>query len=248
MQFFRNLSVRAKLFSGFGVVLALTTVLGVVLLSQLGTVNSISQTVSGGDFPSVVTIGDMQKSLNDYWSSTVEGVVETSPSSRAGQAQSVAQDAQTIDTDLKNYARLARPGQDTVDYHQVQAQWAAAQSANSPLLSRTIQDTPATAALVSKLDTQTFTPLQTLLGSWSVVNQKTTAADTGKITSAYSSARTLGIALLVLAVVIGLGIAFLVSRSIKRGVDVVLDRLRSLRDKGDGAPDARDLRRSPAAI
>jgi CHASE3 domain sensor protein len=40
MQWFRNLSVRAKLFGGFGVVLALTAIMGVVLLSELGTVNS----------------------------------------------------------------------------------------------------------------------------------------------------------------------------------------------------------------
>lgn len=36
MQFLRDLSVRGKLFAGFGIVLALTLVLGVVLLSQLG--------------------------------------------------------------------------------------------------------------------------------------------------------------------------------------------------------------------
>ncbi len=232
MQFFRDMSVRGKLFSGFGVVLALTVVLGVVLLSQLSTVNSISQTVSGSDFPSVVQIGDMQRTLNDYWSSTVEGIVETNPSSRAGQAQAAALDAQTIDTDLRNYAKLAGAGQDTVDYHQVQAQWAAAKSADSPLLSSTIQNTPATQALVSKLDTQTFTPLQTLMTSWSGVNQKTAAADTRTSASTYSSALTLGIVLLVLAVVIGVGIAFLVSRSIKRGVDVVLDRLHQLQMKG----------------
>ena len=49
--------------------------------------------------------------------------------------------------------------------------------------------------------------------------------------STYSSAKTIGIALLVIAVLLGLAIAFLVSRSIKSAVDVVLDRLSSLRDK-----------------
>ena len=40
MQFIRDLSVRAKLFGGFGAVLGLTAVLGVVLILQIGSVHS----------------------------------------------------------------------------------------------------------------------------------------------------------------------------------------------------------------
>jgi len=168
--------------------------------------------------------------LNDYEASTVEGIVETTPSARAAQEQSAAQDARTLDTDLRNYARLASPGQDTTDYHSVQAQWAMFKTANGPLLSSTVRESPATSALVLKLDTQNLTPLQTLVASWSGVNQKVAAAGSQTSASTYSSARTLGIGLLVLAIAVGLAIAFLLSSSIKRGVDVVLDRLRSLQD------------------
>jgi len=49
--------------------------------------------------------------------------------------------------------------------------------------------------------------------------------------STFSPAKTTGITLLVILALVSLGIAFLVSRSIKRGVDVVLERLSSLRDK-----------------
>ncbi len=73
VEFLRNLSVRAKLFGGFGVVLALTLVLGVVMISQLGSVNGISNTLSSSDFPSVVAINSMGLSLNDYESSTPRG-------------------------------------------------------------------------------------------------------------------------------------------------------------------------------
>ncbi|MGP0050019.1 MAG: methyl-accepting chemotaxis protein [Solirubrobacteraceae bacterium] len=228
MKFFGDLSIRAKLFGGFGVVLVVTAVLGVVMISQLGSVNGISTTISGNDLPSVAQIGDVQSSLNDYWSSTVEGIVETNPSARAGQEQSAAQDAQTIDTDLKNYAKIASPGQDTAYYHQAQAQWAAAKSADSPLLSSTIREDPATQALVTKLDTQYITALQTLTSSWSSFNQKVAAADTRTSASTYSSARTLGIGLLVLAVAIGVGIAFLISRSITRNAAFILERMSSI--------------------
>ena len=71
VQLLRDMSLRTKLFGGFGVVLVVTAVLGVVMISQLGSVNGISTTISGNDLPSVAQIGDVQSSLNDYWSSTV---------------------------------------------------------------------------------------------------------------------------------------------------------------------------------
>jgi hypothetical protein len=49
-----------------------------------------------------------------------------------------------------------------------------------------------------------------------------------QITSNYHSALTIGIVLLLVTVLLGLGTALLVSRSITRRVDVVLERIRSL--------------------
>jgi methyl-accepting chemotaxis protein len=146
----------------------------------------------------------------------------------------VAHDAQTIDTDLKDYAKLASPGQDTADWHQAQAQWAAVKSADSPLLSSTIRDTPATQAAMVKVDTQYFTPLQTLTGSWSALNQKVAAMDTRTSASAFSSAKMLGIGLLVLAVGLGLGIAFLVVRQVRGSAARIQNQLTLYIDDGAG--------------
>jgi methyl-accepting chemotaxis protein len=232
VQFFRDLSVRAKLFGGFGVVLALTLVLGVVMISRLGSVNGISNTLSTSDFPTVVAINKMYVLTNDYEASTLSGIIETNPAKRAAQQLGAAQDATAINADMASFAKLVSPGQDTTDYHTAESQWAAFKSANAPLLSKTVVETTATRALVDTLDTQNFTPLQNLFTSWSSVDEKVANRDTATSASTYSSARTLGILLLVVAIALGLGIAALVSRAIKRGVDVVLDRMTSLRDQG----------------
>ena len=230
MQFFRDLSVRWKLFGGFGLLLALTVILGVVMISRLGSVNGISNTLSTSDFPTVVAINKITVLVNDYDASSLEGIVETSPALRSREQQSAAQDSQAIDADLKSFAALASPGQDTVDYHEAQTQWASFKVANAPLLASTVVEDTATRALVNSIDVNHLSPLQTLLGSWSAIDQKVANADTKTSSSTYSSARTLGILLLVLAIALGIGIATLVSRSIKLGVDVVLDRMTSLRD------------------
>jgi hypothetical protein len=40
VQFFRDLSVRTRLFGGFGLVLALSAVLGIALIAELSSVNA----------------------------------------------------------------------------------------------------------------------------------------------------------------------------------------------------------------
>ncbi len=230
MQFFRDMSVRTKLFGGFGGVLLLTTVLGVMMITQIGSVNATAHTVAARDFPSVVMIDKVATTLNDYNAMTYQGMIQTTPSVRAADEAGAAQDATTIDGYLSSYAKYAGPGQDTTDWHAVQRQWAAYQMKNKPLLAANVTSDAAIQALVGTLDDQTFTPLQNLVGSWSVVGQKIAAAGTRASASTYSSARTLGIGLLVLVLMIGMGIAFLVSRSIKQAVDIVLERLTSIRE------------------
>ncbi len=76
-----------------------------------------------------------------------------------------------------------------------------------------------------------FDALSKTIDSWRQNNLAWADQKVKSNASTYSSAQTLGIVLLAIAVLVGLAIAFLVSRSIKRNVDLVLDRLTSLRDK-----------------
>jgi methyl-accepting chemotaxis protein len=88
---------------------------------------------------------------------------------------------------------------------------------------------PLQVALVNNT-VQRFDALKQTIVSWGQLNVALGAAQVTSNASTYSSAQTLGIGLLALAVLTGLAIAFMVSRSIKRAVDVVLERLSSLRD------------------
>ncbi len=65
MRFLRDLSVRSKLLGGFGAVLALTAIMGVVLLSELGNVNRGGATI-GAQAVSLESIGGIARDSADF--------------------------------------------------------------------------------------------------------------------------------------------------------------------------------------
>ena len=84
---FQDLPIRIKLLGGFASVLTLTVILGVLLISQLGTINNAGQKVSGTDMPAVVQIGDISAALNDYESSTLARIIESTAADRADELE-----------------------------------------------------------------------------------------------------------------------------------------------------------------
>lgn len=66
MQFFRDLSVRAKLFGGFGVVLVLSAILGVVMIMQIGSVNNGGVYLGKNALPSVQLVKQVGMDITDY--------------------------------------------------------------------------------------------------------------------------------------------------------------------------------------
>ena len=77
MRFFRDMSVRAKLFGGFGAVLFVAVIVGVVLMSQMGNVNSGGVYLGTNALPSVAGIGIVDASAGDYRRNQLRYVIET---------------------------------------------------------------------------------------------------------------------------------------------------------------------------
>ncbi len=231
MRFFRDMSIRTKLFGGFGVVLVLAVVVGVVLLSKMGTVNNGGVYLGTNALPSVETIGLVDAATGDYRTDQLNYILETN---NASMAQLVdkwkAADASVL-TDLTKYQSMLTNAQDKQDWNAVKSQWAAykARTANVQVVGRSGVNAASLAAVRNSVGA--YNSLQTAVDKWRQDNVAWANAQLKSNDSSYSSAQMMGIALLVIAVLFGLGIAFLVSHSIKSAVDAVLDRLTSLRDK-----------------
>ena len=228
-DFFRNLSVRWKLFGGFGAVLTLSVIAGSVLIIELGRVNSGSDVLATNSLPSVMTIDEIA-----IHSANVDGVLSAlptlTPAVQRQAGQLIVADEASIKKEFSHYsAQLVGGGGDAAGLKASQADWnaflgslsgySAALKAGGQTLGR---------ALVKAYTP--FTKLQTDLTKWRTANIVQANAQAKSNHSAYNFALALGIALLALVVLIGAGIAFGVSRSISRRIQVVLERLRSLQD------------------
>ncbi|MGO9956900.1 MAG: methyl-accepting chemotaxis protein, partial [Solirubrobacteraceae bacterium] len=234
VQFFRDLSVRAKLFGGFGVVLVLAIVVGSVLMIEMGSVNSGGVYIATNSLPSVRDTKQVGLDITDYRRAQLQAVIERSNSLITVDLAQAGTDATRIATLLKNYQRsMVSNATDQRMLTQVQQGWSAYLSTASVLntLARNPNASIAAAATATDRTQQAFLNLQQQTVAWANDNVQWGNAQLTSNNSTYSTAKTLGIGLLVLVAVVALGIAFLVSRSIKAGVDVVLDRLRSLQDK-----------------
>jgi methyl-accepting chemotaxis protein len=244
----RNASLQVKLCSGFGVVLALTTILGVVLLLQLGTLHRDGHQLATRELPVEQTIGQIGTLTNSY--NGMADVYASFGSKTQSQIAAMARtDTRKLATELHQLSVLSTNRSERTLARKMSAQWAVfhkdSLAAFNPRTST---------ALLSRIYTP-FTALQKTIGALSTVSAKQAAKVDRTDQSNYSTARTLGLGLLIVAILIGCAVAFTLSRSIKRAVDDVLSRIRSLQlncitfvREGLGAFAEGDLTRSYSAV
>jgi methyl-accepting chemotaxis protein len=232
MRFLRDLSVRGKLFGGFGAVLALTAVMGVVLLAELGTVNSAGATIGTQAVPSIDAIGVIARDAADFRRAQLKVVLAGGGEGAAQATSDVASDTAAVEATLKTYAaHYVADDADRRFLRTAEAQWGSLKSQTARLqsLARGTANQAADALVTATVPT--FKGLAKTLAGWTAYNNAIVKRMLRDNTRTYSGARTIGIGLIALAVVLGLGIAFAVSRSIKQRIDVVLERLQMLQDK-----------------
>jgi methyl-accepting chemotaxis protein len=232
MRFLRDLSVKGKLFGGFGAVLALAALLGVVLLSELGSVNSGGATIGTQAVPSIELIGGIARNAADFRRAQVKIVLAGGGVGTAQAISDTASDTDGVESALKTYAaHYVSTPEDGQLLHTAQAQWASLKSQTARLQSVAQGPANKTASALILATTPAYKTLSKTLTEWINYNDTLVKQMLKSNNSTYSGARAIGIGLIALAIIIGLGIAFAVSRSIKQRIDVVLERLQMLQDK-----------------
>lgn len=225
---FRDLSIRTKLLGGFGAVIALAIVLGVVMLVQISSVKSHSDQIAKDDLVGNQLIAQITANEGRYRIGQLWNIANVNDGATRAPLHAAATAAAQITKEFASYKPLISGAADMRHWQEGQANWKAYVAATTWLLNTKANTTqPKTVKLADDTAT-TFSALDADLTAWTKLNDGFAAADTASADSTYNSAVLIGIILLALAVIIGLSVALIVSGSIKRAVDLVLDRLWSL--------------------
>ena len=222
MQFFKDLPVRAKLFGGFGVVLALCAVLGVVLVAQIGSVNAGGVYIATNSLPSIEVIDQIRADERDYRAEQLGNIINTDIASSQAFIQAAQADQQQIEADFTRYEGLVSNAHDAQLLRSARVEWNAYTQQTAPLILASSNTTQRATVALANSSQRTFGALAGTLSSWTRLNDDLASSNTRSNASTYSTARLIGFGLLGLAMLFGLLIAFAVSSAIKRGSDDML--------------------------
>src|SRR4051812_17847398 len=226
----RPVSLRLKLFGAFTLVLALTAAVGITGLSSLGTEHRSVRDFSTRVVPAAETMGEITTLANKVRKDQMHYIL-----ARAADRPGVVQDLQDDFTELAalehRYASvLPHDRAMTAMTAALRAYVGDADAQRYRQLAGAGRLQTAGDALGSGQADHDWDGVKATMAAWQKATITRAAAQGRRSTAAYDSTRTTVLALLLVAIALGAGIAWLLSRGILRAVGEVLDRISSLRD------------------
>ncbi|HEY3763795.1 MAG TPA: methyl-accepting chemotaxis protein [Gaiellales bacterium] len=216
-----RLSVRTKLFGSFGIVIALMIALGGAAIVELGSVASTATYLGTNSLPSVEKIGDVGSNVANF-RRYQNRIVWATPADRITLLPEMQPYATGATKMLNEYASMANPGAD-------QRLWRATFNGWKAYLKHTAGFAAAAKAgdVKAMEATQTaslndFNRMEANLTAWKTWNVKDGTRAAANANSTHSTAEMIVIALLVVATLVGAGLAFAIARSITGGVRKML--------------------------
>jgi methyl-accepting chemotaxis protein len=217
-------SMRTKLFAAFGAVVLLLAAVGGLAIAKLSTENGHVSTLAGKVVPATNLVGQASAAMNKYRKDQLHYILAT-PADRAGSQGvegDIAGDLQTMQQLLSQY-RAQGLVSDRTDAQLLNGFQSAfynyvAKSGAYKNLADAGKIQAAGAAVGSGPGDHAFDQLKAATASWLAHKGAVATKAAAASRSAYSSARTLIAALLVLGLVVGIAIAVLMSRTIVRAL------------------------------
>ncbi|CAM2785790.1 methyl-accepting chemotaxis protein [Pseudomonas fluorescens] len=217
MKWFYDLKISTKLISSFLLVLALTGAMGGFAIHQLGAVNQAAQDIKGNWMPSLRAAAGMRFFAANYRLKENRHIATEIPEEKA-QAEREATDArQQFETRMGTYEQLLSNDEDRQLLASVKSAWDAYLASSKQLLefSRQNQDAQARGLLRGESKGH-FDEVTARLQKMVELNDAGASAAGDKGSALYESARVSIIAVLIAALLIGVGLAVFIARIISR--------------------------------
>jgi methyl-accepting chemotaxis protein len=214
-----RLSVRTKLFAGFGAVVAVAAVLGIVAVLNMGSMNHDTVAVTDTDLPTVLLVGHVATAAGQYRTDQFEASSATTAAAASTYLKRLDGAERTIAGDFRDLAPLATSPADRADLAGARASWTAYVE-HTPAFAAAVRAGNHTQAdaLLGGSTRADYEQLSSDLTKWSDASRTAAQGSAAKAKSSYTSALDLTLVLIALGLVIGAAVAWFVSRLIVSGV------------------------------
>ena len=231
MKWFRNLKIAKKLYLAFGVLLALTASIGVLSQLRLAAVNEVSVEIRDSWLPSVRAMGELNAVTGNLRIQEFKHVLSTSSEDMSAVEAAQADFLKTFDEIRAVYEPLISSAQERALYDSFGKQWTQYAALNKRVfaLSRQGSNAEARALLQGEsLDLyRAYSQDLVKLGDLNVAGAKA-AGERGH--HLYMQARQAILMVLVLALILGAGMAVLIARLISRPISEAAGIAKQLSD------------------
>jgi methyl-accepting chemotaxis protein len=185
----------------------------------MASMNEKTEQIAESDLPAVGVIGDLSGATSDFRAMMFKLILTPDAAGMAEVEKTLDSLDAGITTTYKAYVPFLADAEDRGLHETTQREWRAYVAAMTPVrkLALANQSEKARVALVKQKPV--FDKFTQGLGEWSAHNAELGRKDAKAAHDAYTSARTTLIALLLVAVVLGLGIALFLASKIRKGVD-----------------------------
>ncbi|RIV80124.1 methyl-accepting chemotaxis protein [Aurantiacibacter xanthus] len=211
-----QMTLKAKLAAAFSAILLLTAILGGVGITQISSVNNQSTVIAENWMPSIDAIHKINTATSDLRVKEFRHVVSTTAADMNAAEQDMTEILSRMEEDRKKYDALIASDEERAIYDEFGQQFDQYMKAHDAIiaLSRQNQNEAASQALASSLQLyDAYSATLMKLVKLNVDGGRKASAEANEI---YSNARMLFIALIVLALVVGVAAALLVTRSVLR--------------------------------
>jgi methyl-accepting chemotaxis protein len=222
-------SIRTKLFAGFGAVIAILLILGVVALGQMGSIKAGTEAFNDDVVPSITAVDGAAEAAQAVRSIQYQHVLAPDDATMRALERALATDTGEVDTAIRAYrSQFVSDSHDGALLNAVAGAWKAytQETRSVASLSKTGQDRQASTMLNKA--SGTFQRLDEALQRLVEGNQASADDHHAASLATYASAKRVTIALILFALTVGAAVAFVLSRSISEGVGAMLRAARGL--------------------
>ena len=239
-RWFADLSVSKKLYGLGGGLIVLLLLMGLLSISNLASASSQGRDMYQNATVPIERLATVRAEL---------GAVDPDLARVSLSTGNVSQLVNTYQADrlllakaVSGYAALGLSPAEQQIYAKYRALSPRYASVGARVSKLALAGTPASRLAASRLYYAQALPMNNSLDGWAAqlvtINNTQASTDAATINSSAASSKTLTIIVLLLSVLFGAGLSLAVSRSIKRAVVMILDRIRSLQD--DDATNLKD--------